>query len=53
MEEVISSGFGGDDSSGIVVVKSSAGEKKLPSMPFSINNKSYTMSFDRMEERND
>ena len=51
--EIISSGFGGDDASGVVVVKSSAGEKKLPPMPFTINNKSYTMSFNRSENRND
>lgn len=52
-EEVISSGFGGDDGSGVVVVKGSAEGKKLLAMPFIINNKSYTMSFNRSENRND
>lgn len=47
--EVISSGFGGDDSSGVVVVKPTAVMMELPPMPFKINNKTYTMTFDRTE----
>ena len=44
--EIVSDGFGGDDSSGVVVVKS---KKALPAMKFSIAGKAYTMTFDRFE----
>jgi hypothetical protein len=40
--EIVTSGFGGDDGSGTVVVNST---KSLPPMPFTINNKAYTMTF--------
>ena len=45
-DEIVSDGFGGDDGSGTVVVKS---KKSLPPMEFTINGKKYTMMFDRFE----
>ena len=48
--EIVSSGFGGDDSSGVVVVNSM---KSLPPMSFTIDNKNYIMNFNRSENRND
>jgi hypothetical protein len=47
--EIVSSGFGGDDGSGTVVVKS---KKSLPAMNFSVAGKNYKMSFDRFENNN-
>ena len=45
-DEIVSDGFGGDDGSGTVVVKS---KKTLPPMDFTIKGKRYTMMFDRVE----
>lgn len=44
--EIMSSGFGGDDGSGVVVVSST---KKIPDMKFTIDKKNYTMTFGRYE----
>lgn len=43
---IVSYGFGGDDGSGTVVVKSN---KSIPPMDFAIKGKKYTMMFDRVE----
>jgi len=45
-DEIESVGFGGDDGSGYVVVKS---KKPLKQMPFTIDRKEYIMTFDRFE----
>jgi hypothetical protein len=42
-------GFGGDDGTGIVVVKV---KKSLPPMEFTVAGRPYTMSFDRIENNN-
>ena len=47
--EIVSTGFGGDDGSGVVVVKS---KKALPAMNFTIARNMYTMVFDRFENNN-
>lgn len=49
--EIIREGFGGDDGTGVVVVKKST--KVLPPMKFSIAGRDYTMTFDRVENRNE
>ena len=50
-EMIIREGFGGDDETGVVVVKKST--KVLPPMKFSIAGRDYTMTFDRVENRNE
>jgi len=48
-EEIIREGFGGDDGTGVVVVKTST--KRLPPMKFKVAGKVYRMKFDRFENR--
>jgi hypothetical protein len=45
-EEIVHDGFGGDDGSGVVVVKST---KSLPDLKFSVGSKNYTMNFGKFE----
>lgn len=47
--EIIMDGFGGDDGTGVVVVKV---KKALPPMKFTVAGNPYTMTFDRIENNN-
>lgn len=48
-EEIMKTGFGGNNTSGIVIVEST---KNLPPMKFTIDNKEYTMNFIKSENNN-
>lgn len=47
-KDIMTSGFGGDDDSGVVVVKNTTDE--LAPMEFTVNNQKYVMSFERFED---